>query len=103
MGVHHWKKSDGVRVHQKKERWGESSPKERAMGLEFTIRGIDGVRVYHEKKRDEVRGDHEKKSDRVRVHHEKERWGEFTITKSDGIRVHNEKKSDGVRVHHEKE
>ena len=42
------------------------------------------MRVYHEKKRDGVRGDHEKKSDRVRVHHEKERWGEFTITKSDG-------------------
>ena len=39
------------------------------------------MRVYHEKKRDGVRGDHEKKSDRVRVHHEKERWGEFTITK----------------------
>ena len=30
--VDHEKKSDGVSVHQKKERWGESSPKERAMG-----------------------------------------------------------------------
>ena len=26
------RKSDGVRVHQKKEQWGESSPKERAIG-----------------------------------------------------------------------
>ena len=25
------KKGDGVRVHHKKERWGESSPSERAM------------------------------------------------------------------------
>ena len=31
------------------------------MGLEFTIRRSDGVRVHHDKKRD-----------RVRVHHEKE-------------------------------
>ena len=28
----HEKKSDGVRVHHEKERWGESSPEERAMG-----------------------------------------------------------------------
>ena len=35
------------------------------MGLEFTIRRSDGVRVQHERKRDWVR-----------VHHEKERWGE---------------------------
>ena len=35
------------------------------MGLEFTIRRSDGVRVHHDKKRD-----------RVRVHHEKESWGE---------------------------
>ena len=26
------KKSDGVRVHHQKERWGKSSPKERAIG-----------------------------------------------------------------------
>ena len=30
--LYHDRKSNGVRVHQKKERWGESSPKERAMG-----------------------------------------------------------------------
>ena len=48
-----------------------SSPKERAMGLEFTIRESEGVRVYHEKKRDGVRADHEKESDGVGVHHEK--------------------------------
>ena len=30
--VDHEKKSDRVRVHHKKERWGESSPEERAMG-----------------------------------------------------------------------
>ena len=35
------------------------------MGLEFTIRKSDGVRVHHERIRDWVR-----------VHHEKERWGE---------------------------
>ena len=35
------------------------------MGLEFTMRNSDGMRV-----------DHEKKSDGVRVHHKKERWGE---------------------------
>ena len=35
------------------------------MGLEFTIRKSDGVRVHHERK-----------SDWVRVHHEKEQWGE---------------------------
>ena len=52
-----------MRVHHEKK----------AMGLEFTIRESDEVRVYHEKKRDGVRGDHEKKSERVRVHHEKER------------------------------
>ena len=30
--VYHEKKSDGVRVHHQKERWGKSSPKERAIG-----------------------------------------------------------------------
>ena len=30
--VDHEKKSDRVTVHQEKERWGESSPKEKAMG-----------------------------------------------------------------------
>ena len=38
------------------------------MGLEFTKRKSDGVRV-----------DHEKKSDGVRVHHKKERWGESSL------------------------
>ena len=28
----HEKKSDGVRVYHEKERWGESSPSQRAMG-----------------------------------------------------------------------
>ena len=31
-------KSDGVRVDHEKDRWGESSPLQRAMGLEFTMR-----------------------------------------------------------------
>ena len=35
------------------------------MGLEFTIKKSDGVRVYHEKNSDGVRVDHEKKSDGV--------------------------------------
>ena len=35
------KKSDGVRLHHKKERLGESSPREKE----------DGVRVHHEKER----------------------------------------------------
>ena len=30
--VDHEKKSDGVRLHHQRERWGKSSPKERAMG-----------------------------------------------------------------------
>ena len=46
------------------------------MGLEFTIRKSDGVRVHHEKKSDGVRVHYETKGDGVRVHHEKERWGE---------------------------
>ena len=50
----HKKKSDTLRVHSEKERWGE-----------FTIRKSNGVRVHHEKK-----------SQVVRVHHEKEQWGE---------------------------
>ena len=37
--------------------------RERAMGLEFTIRKSNGVRVHHEKKSDRVRVHHEKKSD----------------------------------------
>ena len=45
----HEKKSDRVRVHHEKERWGE-----------FTIRKSDGMRVHHDKK-----------SDGVRVHHMK--------------------------------
>ena len=40
------RKSDGVRVHQKKVRCGESSQRKKAMGLELTIRESDGVRVY---------------------------------------------------------
>ena len=36
--VNHEKKSDGVTVHQERERWGESSPSEKGMALEFTIR-----------------------------------------------------------------
>ena len=71
-----------------KERWGESSPRKKGMGLKFTIRESDGVRVYHEKKRDGVRGDHEKKSDGVGVHHEK---------KSDAVRVHQKKERWGER------
>ena len=63
--------------------WGESSPKKRVMGCEFTKITSDGVRVHHEKK---------------------ERMGlEFTIRESDGVRVHYEKKNDAVRVHQKKE
>ena len=62
----HEKKSDRVRVHHDKKRWGE-----------LTMRRNDGVRVYHNKKSDGVRVDHEKKSDGMRVRHEKkQRWGE---------------------------
>ena len=32
MRVDHEKKSDGVRVDNQKERWGKSSPRERAIG-----------------------------------------------------------------------
>ena len=39
--------------------------RERAKGLEFTMRKRDGVRLKFERK-----------SDGVRVHHEKERWVE---------------------------
>ena len=53
----HEKKSDSVKVHHEKERWGG-----------FTIRKSDGMRVQLEKK-----------SERLRVHHEKERWGESSL------------------------
>ena len=46
------------------------------MGLEFTRRKSDGVRVHHEEKRDGVTLYHKSKSDGVRVHDEKERWVE---------------------------
>ena len=36
--VHQKRKIDGVRVYHQKERWGESSPKERALRCEFTMR-----------------------------------------------------------------
>ena len=51
------RKSNRVRINDEKERWGESSSKKRRMGVDFTMRKSNGVRV-----------DHEKKSDRVRVH-----------------------------------
>ena len=38
-----------------------------AMGLEFTMRKSDGVRVDNEKKRDGVRVDYKKNTDGVRV------------------------------------
>ena len=43
--------------------------RKRAMGLEFTMRKSNRVRVHHEKKSDGARVDHEKKSNGVRVHH----------------------------------
>ena len=46
------------------------------MGLEFTIKKSDEVRVHHEKKTDGVKVDHEKNRDRVRIHNEKVGWGE---------------------------
>ena len=70
------RKSDRVTVHHEKLLLGKGLPSERAMGLEFTIRRNDGVRVHHERKSDGVRVHDERKSDGVRVHHEKERWGE---------------------------
>ena len=36
--VHHETKIDAVRVYHQKEQWGESSPKQRAMRCEFTMR-----------------------------------------------------------------
>ena len=51
-----------MRVYHKKERWGESSPKEKGIGSEFTKRKSDRVRVHHEKKSDGVRVHHEKKA-----------------------------------------
>ena len=59
------RKSDGVRVDNEKDRWGESSALEKAMGWAFTIKRSNGVKVHHEKK-----------SDRVRVHHKKKPLGE---------------------------
>ena len=43
------RKSNTVRIHDEKERWGEKSPKKRAMGGDFTIRKSDRVKVHHEK------------------------------------------------------
>ena len=50
-----------MRVDDAKDRWGESSPLERAMGSEFTTKKSDGVRVHHERKSDGVRNHHQKK------------------------------------------
>ena len=44
--------------------------RKRAMGVEFTMKNRDKVRVDHEKKSEGVRLYHEKKNDGVRVHHE---------------------------------
>ena len=71
----HEKRSDRVRVHNKKEPWGK-----------FTIRKIDGMRVHHQKKSDGVGVEHKKKSDWVRVHHKR---------KSDGVRVYHQKGQGG--------
>ena len=79
-----------MRVDHKKERWGESSPLERTVRWEFTMRKSNGVRFHNERRSDGVRVDNEKKSDgvasnretrsdEVRVHHEKERWGESSL------------------------
>ena len=38
-----------MRVDHEKDRRGETSPLERAMGSEFTMRKSEGVRVRHEK------------------------------------------------------
>ena len=46
------RKSNGVRVHHEKERWGE-----------FTIKKSHRMRVHQEKKSDGKRVHHEKKSD----------------------------------------
>ena len=36
--------------------------RKRGIGLEFTMRRSDGVRVHHEKKSDGVRVDHERRA-----------------------------------------
>ena len=64
------RKIDGVRVHHKEERWGESSPLEKKRWRDREKSDC------HEKKGDGVRVDHEKNSNGVRVYHEKERCGE---------------------------
>ena len=52
------RKSNRLRIHDEKERWGESSFKKKS----------DGGRLHHEKK-----------SNGVRVHREKDRWGESLL------------------------
>ena len=47
----HDEKSDRVRLHHEKERWGEFTMR-RNDGVEFTIRKRYGVRVHHEKESD---------------------------------------------------
>ena len=69
------RKSDGVRVHNQKER---------------------GVRVHYKKKSNGARVDHEKKSDRVTVHIRKRAMElELTIRKIDGVRLHHERERWG--------
>ena len=46
------------------------------MGLDFTIRKSDWLKVHHEKNSDGVRVHHEKKSEGMRFHHKKGRWDE---------------------------
>ena len=73
----HEKKSDGVSIHHKKERWGE-----------FSIRKSDEMRVHHEKERWGESSPYEKGMAL-----------EFTMTKrAMGMRVNHEKKSDGVTL-----
>ena len=45
--------------------------RKRGIGLEFTIKKSDGVKVHYEKKSDGVRVQNEIKIDGVRVHHER--------------------------------
>ena len=66
------RKSDGLRVHHEKERWGEFTIRKSdrvrvtirkgALGWGFTMRKSDRVRVRHEKKSNGARVDHEKKA-----------------------------------------
>ena len=103
------RKSDGVRVHRKKERlgesslwekgrwyesspwekerWGESSQREWMMGWEFTIGKSDGVRYHHGKKSNGGELTREKERWGQSWPWEKERWGARWFREKNGYRL----------------